>query len=233
MRKPNQVKRISRHCFIRLLAAGLLACSFCLTLSCSKTVRVYSPPHFDLNRYERLGIITVADNADPSVGSYATQQFQNNIHAAQAGIPVLEIGDEAQVLRSIGADRLDFEAFREIGRKYNVAAVFYGKVEYSDIETDVRLNSIRDLNAKVNATLHATLSAQLYETGGGATVWSDSVSWKRKLGEISVNKAGNVRAGTAGYHDAYRKLIPDMAYDVTREFRGSYVTQKLADNGPR
>lgn len=211
----------------------LLACGVSLTMSCSKTVRVYSPPHFDLDRYERLGIITFADNASPSVGSYATQQFQNQIHAAQAGIPILEIGDEATVLRSIHADSLDYEAFCAIGRKFNVDAVFFGKVEYSEIETDVRLNSIRDLNAKVNATLHATLSAQLYETEGGATVWSDSVSWKRKLGEVSVNRTGNVRAGMSGYHDAYRKLIPDMAYDVTSEFRGVYVMQKIADNGTR
>ena len=233
MRKPNQVTRICRHFFLRMLTTGLLACMVCLAMSCSKTVRVYSPPHFDLNGYERLGIITFADNAKPSVGSYATQQFQNQIHAAQAGIPILEIGDEAEVLNTIRADRLDYQAFREIGRRYDVDAVFYGKVEYSDIETDVRLNSIRNLNANVNATLHATLSAQLYETGGGATVWSDSVSWKRKLGEVSVSKIGNVSGGMAGYHDAYRKLIPDMAHDVTREFRGGYVMQKMADNGAR
>jgi hypothetical protein len=221
MKKPNIVTGISRHLFLRLLQTGLLTCLICFAMS------------FDLNGYERLGIITFADNAKPSVGSYATQQFQNQIHAAQAGTPILELGDEAQVLRSIHADRLDYEAFREIGRRYDVDAVFYGKIEYSDIETDVRLNSIRNLNAKVNATLHAVLSAQLYETGGGATVWSDSVSWKRKLGEVSVNKTGNVSAGMAGYHDAYRKLIPDMAYDVTREFRGGYVMQKIADNGTR
>jgi len=225
MRKLNRVTRITRLIFLRILPVGLLACIAFLTASCSRTVRVYSPPHFDLNGYERLGIITFADNANPSVGSYATRQFQNQIHAAQAGIPILEIGDEAEVLRSIQADRLDYEAFRKIGRKYNVAAVFYGKVEYSDIQTDVRLNSIRDLNAKVNATLHSTMSAQLYETEGGATVWSDSVSWNRKLGGVSVNKTGNVSAGMTGYHDAYRKLIPDMAYDVTREFRGRYVMQ--------
>jgi len=139
------------------------------------------------------------------------------------------MGTEKEVLRSIEADRLDFEAFQKIGRKYNVAAVFNGNVQYSDVETDVRLKSVRDLNADVNATLHATLSVQLYETGGGASVWSNSVSWKRKLGQISVNRSGNVSAGMTGYHDAYRKLIPDMTYDVTRDFRGRYIKEKVAD----
>ena len=233
MKTMNQGRGISCHLVRRLLPIGLLVGSVCFTMSCSKTVRVYSPPHFNLDRYERLGIITFADNADPSVSSYATQQFQNQIHSAQAGIPMLHIGDEAEVLRSIHADRLDFEAFRKIGRKYDVAAVFYGDVVYSDIKTDVQLKSIRDLSTKVNATLHATMSVQLYETGGGATIWSDSVSWKRNLGGISVNTRGNIAAGMSGYHDAYRKLIPDMTYEITREFRGRYVLEKITDNGTR
>jgi hypothetical protein len=214
----------------RSLTIGLLACGICFTTACSKTVRVYQEPSVDLNRYERLAIIAFTDNADPSVSSYATQQFQDQIHAAQGGIPILQIGSENEVLRSVGANRLDFEAFRKIGRKYNVTAVFFGDILYSDIETDVKLKSIRDLNANMKATLHATMSVQLYETDGGATVWSDSVSWKRNLGAISVNKRGDVSGGMKGYHDAYRKLIPDMTYDVTRAFRGRYIQQQIADN---
>jgi len=229
MKILNQGNRMPYNLMRRLLPIVLLGWSVCFTLSCSKTVRVYYPPPLDLSRYERLGIIAFTDNADPSVSSYATQQFQNQIHSAQAGIPVLQMGTEKEVLRSIEADRLDFEAFQKIGRKYNVAAVFNGNVQYSDVETDVRLKSVRDLNADVNATLHATLSVQLYETGGGASVWSNSVSWKRKLGQISVNRSGNVSAGMTGYHDAYRKLIPDMTYDVTRDFRGRYIKEKAAD----
>jgi len=225
--------RISCYSIRRLPLLVLLACSAFFPVSCSKTVSVYSPPPFDLNRYERLGIITFTDNADPSVSSYATEQFQNQIHSAQPGIPILQIGNQREVLGSVHAGRLDYEAIKKIGRKYDVPAVFCGNLQYSDIETDVRLKSLRDLNADVNATLHATLSVQLYETGGGASIWSDSVSWKRKLGEIGINKRGNVHAGMKGYHDAYRKLIPDMTYDVTREFRGRYIQKRVADNGPR
>ena len=233
MRKLNTGSFMSYRFIGRLLPVVLLIWSVGFTISCSKTVRVYYPPHVDLSRYERLGIIDFNDNADPSVSSYATQQFQSQVHFAQAGIPILQLGTEKEVLSRINVNRLDFEAFQKIGREYNVAAVFYGSVLYSDIETDVRLKSLRDLNANVNATLHANMSAQLYETDGGATVWSDSVSWQRKLGGISVNKTGNVSAGMTGYHDAYRKLIPDMTYDVTKEFRGRYIQEKIADNGPR
>jgi hypothetical protein len=213
--------------FLLILLLGWVCFS---TISCSKTVRVYHPPPFDLTRYECLGIIAFKDNADPSVSSYATQQFQNQIHSAQAGIPVLQLGTEDEVLRSVNADRLDFKAFQKIGRKYNVVAVFHGSVMYSDIETDVRLKSIRDLKADVDATLHATFSVQLNETRNGAAVWSNSVSWKRKLGEISLNKQVGVKVGMKGYHDAYRKLIPDMAYNVADDFRGRYIKEKIMKN---
>jgi hypothetical protein len=233
MKKPNlRIRGI--YSIVRwFLPTGLLVCCICSAVSCSKTVRVYHPPPFDLGRYERLGIIAFTDNADPSVSSYATQQFQNQIHSAQAGIPILQMGVEKDVLRGIQSDRLDFEAFQKIGRKYGVAAVFFGNVQYSEIETEVQLESIRDLNANVNATLHATMSVELYETGGGAAVWSDSVSWKRNLGGISVSQRGNVSARMKGYHDAYKKLIPDMTYDLTRDFRGRYVREKIADKNSR
>lgn len=219
-------RNIYIHNYISILLLGWI---IFFTTSCSKTVSVYYPPHFDLTRYERLGIIAFTDNADPSVSSYATQQFQNQIHSAQAGIPILPLGTEAEVLKSVNADRLDFKTFQEIGRKYNVIAVFHGSVMYSDVEKNVGLNRIQDLNVNVNATLHSTLSVQLNETQDGATVWSDSASWKRELGGVSVNTKGNVSAGMKGYHDAYRKLIPDMAYDVSNSFRGRYVKERVRD----
>jgi hypothetical protein len=219
------------HKSVRQFLWTLLFAWICFSIiSCSKTVRVYHPPHFDLTGYECLGIIAFKDNADPSVSSYATEQFQNQIHSAQAGIPILQLGTEDEVLRSVNADRLDFKAFQKIGRKYNVIGVFHGSVLYSDIETDVRLKGIRNLKAEVDATLHAIFSVQLNETQNGASVWSNSVSWKRKLGKISLNKQVGVKVGMKGYHDAYRKLIPDMAYDVADDFRGRYIKEKITKN---
>jgi len=197
-------------------------------ISCSSTARVYHPPLFDLAQYERLGIIAFTDNADPSVSSYATQQFQNKIHSAQIGVPILELGTEEEVLKSVGADQLDFNAFKKIGQKYNVIAVFHGDVLYSDIESGINLKSIRDFNVRLEATLYATLSAQLNETQAGATVWSDSASWNRKLGKINLNTEGGMTVGMKGYHDAYKKLIPDMVYDITKNFRGRYIKEKIS-----
>ncbi len=222
------VKRHVKNGFLRHI---LVALSFGVAIisftSCTKTINVYHPPRLDLTQYGRIGIITFTDNAQPSVADYATEQFENQIHSAQVGIPILDLGTEAAVLSSIGSSRLDSAAMVKIGQRYNVSAVFSGSLVYSNIETNVNLKEITQLNASVNATLHATLSVKLFETGGGATVWSDSTSWQRKLGQLSVNEHTGLSVGTNGYNDAYRKLVPDMVHDVTGDLRGRYTREPV------
>jgi hypothetical protein len=195
--------------------------------SCANTVNVYHPPRFDLTHLGRIGIITFSDNAEPSVAEYATRQFQSEIQTAQVGIPIVEMGTEEEVLKSIGSGRLDPEAFKKIAQQYNIAALFTGSVNYSDVKTDVKLNDIARLNASVETKINGILSVKLVETEGGATLWSDSTSWNRKLGDVSVDKETGVSAGFGGYADAYQKLVPDMAHAVTDIFRGRYVREKV------
>jgi len=214
-------------CFRIFPGVIMLAVAILFLVSCAKSVNVYHPPRLDLTRYGRMGMITFNDNAQPSVAEYATEQFQNQIHSAQVGIPIVQLGTEATVLNSIGSNRLDQEAMAKIGERFKVSAVFTGEVVYSDVETNVNLQDILDLKASADTTLNATLSVKLFETEGGATVWSDSTSWKRKLGNVSVNGNTGISIGTKGYEDAYRKLIPDMVYDVTGDFRGRYVKERV------
>jgi hypothetical protein len=211
----------------KLFGIFLLGAAVFSIASCSKTVKVYVPPRYDLTQLGRLGIITFSDNAQPSVAGYATEQFQNEIHSAQVGIPIVELGSVYKVLKSVGSNQLDSRAIQKIGKQYKVSAIFTGSVVYSDIKTDVNLSDYRELRANVNTTLNATLSSKLIETEGGATVWSNSVSWKRKLGKLSVGEYTGVSVGNRGYEEAYKKLVPDMVWDVTRDFRGTYVTKRV------
>ena len=211
----------------RFLGSILLGVVIISLSSCSRTVRVYHPPCLDLTQSGRLGMITFSDNAQPSVAEYATEQFQNQIHSAQAGIPIVELGTKEDVLKSIGSNQLDPEALQKIGKKYKVSAVFVGSVVYSDVKTDVNLEDLAEFKASLNTTLNATLSAKLIETEGGATIWSNSTAWKRKLGKLRVGEDTGVSVGTRGYDDAYRKLVPDMVYAVTSDFRGRYVNERV------
>jgi len=216
--------------FLVYLAIALLTGVFVMSFaSCAKKIRVYHPPRLDLAKYGRIGMITFSDNAVPSVGDYATGLFQNEVHSAQAGIPIVGLGAEAEVLSQIGSGRLDPEAMMKIGKQYNVSAVFSGSIVYDDVETNVNVKELVQLNASVDTVLHATMSVSLVETEGGATLWSDSVSWQRKLGNLSVSQYSGLSIGADGYNDAYRKLVPDMARDVTGDLRGWYSTERVSD----
>ncbi|WP_455209571.1 hypothetical protein [Kaarinaea lacus] len=205
----------------------LFSVTILFLVSCTKTIKVYQPPNLDLAQYGRLGIITFSDNAPQSVAQYGTEQFQNQIQSAQTGIPIVELGTKQKILQSIGSDQLDLEAMQKIRQRYKVSAVFVGDINYSDVKTDVKLEDIIDLKANVSSTLDATLSVKLYETEGGAAIWSNSTSWNRKLSKLSIDKNAGVSVGTNGYDDAYKKLIPDMVRDVTHDFRGRYVKQRV------
>ena len=214
-----------RHLFVSL-SLGIAIIFF---TSCARSISVYHPPRLDLAQYGRVGVITFTDNAQPSVGGYATEQFKNQIHSAQVGIPIVALGTEAEVLSRIGSSRLDSAALVKIGQQYNISAVFNGSIIYSDVETNVNLKDITQLKAGVDTVLHSTLSVNLSETGGGASIWSDSTSWQRKLGQIEVDGLTGLSVGTDGYNDAYRKLIPDMVYDIAGVFRGYYTRERVSD----
>ena len=119
------------------------------------------------------------------------------------------------------------EAYKKIAQQYKVAAVFSGNVSYSDVKTDVKIEDITKLSGSVKKVLNGTLSAKFVETESGATLWSDSTSWNRKLGGVSVDKNSGVSVGINGADEAYRKLVPDMVHDITNIFRGYYVKQRV------
>lgn len=228
--QTSKLKNSFRSSLLRYISGCFLIGAATLYFtSCASTVSVYHPPRFDLTTMGRLGIITFSDNAQPSVAEYATREFQGKIQTAQVGIPIVEMGTETEVLESIGSSRLDPEAFKKIAQQYKVAALFSGSVIYSDIKTKVDLKDITELNGSVKTTLSGTLSVKFVETESGATLWSDSTTWNRKLGNIKLNKNSGVSLGLDGYDDAYRKLIPDMAHDVTHIFRGRYVKERVKE----
>ena len=224
------MKRISifrnRH-FCFLCQRCLLILIVCGLFACASTVSVYVPPRFDLTQYGRVGIIDSTTNADPSISRYATQQFEEYIHASQAGIPFIELGTQEEILNAVESNKLDSEAIQKIGEKYNVAAVLHSDIVYSDVKTDVNMKDIINLKAKVQTYLNATLSARLNETDTGAVVWSDSTAFKRTLSKLKFSKGSGASFGMSGYDDAHRKLIPDMVHAVTKDFRGRYVKKRV------
>ncbi|HEX5774019.1 MAG TPA: hypothetical protein VFY07_06810, partial [Geomobilimonas sp.] len=95
---------------------------------CARTVTVTLPPRVDLANYPAIGLVEFTSRP-PRLGADATRKFIDNLHGAQPGIRILELGSQTTVLKEAGYEELDFKAIKAIGDQFGVAAVITGTVE--------------------------------------------------------------------------------------------------------
>src|SRR5437867_8299048 len=68
---------------------------------------VLLPPRLDLRPYAKLGLVTFSvENARGSLQRYATEQFAEQVLAAQPGIELLELGSVDTLLQRMGEQDL-------------------------------------------------------------------------------------------------------------------------------
>ena len=161
---------MNRNIYILVLAITLT-----VLFACSHTEKVLVPPRVELNAYRNIGVIEFSTNAEDNLKPYVTQNFIQNIQSAQPGTRIIELGGEAQLLRSMKCRKLDLETIKLIGQKFNVDAVIFGHLEVSEIKPSVKVFTVSEsLHAKAN--VEALLSAKMLETGYGATLWTNTTS---------------------------------------------------------
>jgi len=203
---------------------GFALLSFAVLCGCSSTVLVSVPPRVDLKSYGTLGIIEFTSNAAGAIGARATQQFQEQIQAAQPGTRFIELGSREAVLAAVGRNQLDADAAKRIGKKYGVAAVFLGDIAYSEPKTDIRVNDLTQLDAGVRTEVKGDISGRLVETDSGAGVWSNSGWVRRQVGRLSVSAEHGV-SGAMSKSDPREEMVPALVYQLTHDFRPSSVRQ--------
>src|SRR5581483_9059100 len=123
-------------------ARGALAVCGVLALSACAAKYVQVPPRLDLEPYGRIALITFsAEQANPGLGTLATQRFAEAVLASQSGIELLELGPADSALGEPGAEG-DAGAFaRALGRERDVPAVFVGHLSLSGIKPRGRLSA--------------------------------------------------------------------------------------------
>ena len=195
---------------------------------CAGTERVLVPSDLVLKSYGTIGIIDFTSNADPSIERYATQLFQEDTQSAQPGVPILKLGTKQEVLSAIGANEINTQTISKIGEVYKVDAVFIGDLTYSDVRTDFDISQVLDLKATVKKIIHADLAIRLDLVKSGATVWSNSASFKRTFSKMQFSKDSipTIKQDRDEY-EARRKILPDMTYEITSGFRGRYIKQRI------
>lgn len=192
----------------------------------SKTIQVFTPSAIVLKEYGTIGIIDFTSNTDAAINRYATRTFQEYVQSAQPGVPFLELGTQRDVLAAVGASELNAQTISKIGEHYKVDAIFIGDLVYSKVKTDFDVSQMLDLKASVKTYMEATLVARLSLVKNGATVWSNSSSFKRTLSKLRVGQ-GSRPSFNLNDDDAQRKILPDMIHEITYDFRGKYIRQRV------
>lgn len=203
--------------------AGIIGLTIVLTVTifgCGKRVMV--PPRIDLNDHETVGVIEFRSSNEGQIATYATEQFIEAIRRDQGLVKIVELGPEKDVLKAIGAKSLTPAAFQDIGEKYNVNSIFYGKLDVSNIRPNM---SIGPGMLSVDAEVDAKLSVKMVEVIEGASIWSGSSMATEYVGSISVF-GGNVFTFDAeDPDDAYGKLVYSLVEGVSWDFRVRWVRQ--------
>jgi hypothetical protein len=203
-----------------VMIIGMTSLFLCCVLGCGKRVMV--PPKVDLSEHETVGIIEFRSSNEGEIASYATEQFIEAIRRDQGMVKIVELGSEKDVLKAIGASKLTPDVLQDIGEKYSVNSIFYGKLDVSSIRPDV---TITPGVVSVNAEVDAKLSVKMVEVIEGASIWSGSSMATEHVGNVSVF-GGNVFTFDAeDQDDAYGNLIYSLIEGVSRDFRVRWVRE--------
>lgn len=219
--KPRQLRHTKIQAFMLVLVITLV-----ILYGCSHTEKVLVPPKVELKAYHSIGVIEFSTNAEDTLKPYITQNFIQNVQSAQPGTRILELGDEEQLLRALGHSRLNPETIQSIGKKYNVDAVILGHLQVSTIKPKINVfTAAKALNAK--AYIEAALRTRILETGSGATLWTKATTGKTQVARINLMEGGPVSFGVSDPKEKYGKLVPNLVYVNTHDFRSTYEYRKV------
>lgn len=204
----------------------LMTIILAMVWGCAHTEKVPAPPIVDLQAYNQIGVIAFDANADDTLTQYLTQHFLQAVHALQPGVRFLELGSQEQLLKAVQRTQLNLEAIKALGRKFQVDAILYGHLALSAMKPDVQLSSLLT-SMSAQAYVTGTLSAKLWETGSGATVWTSASSRKTSMANLSVSKHGPVNLGYSDPQEKYGQLVQGLVHDTTMDFQPRYVYRKV------
>jgi hypothetical protein len=185
------------------------------------------PPEFDLLPYERVGLIRFSvENAEGPLDVLATQVFLETIMRSQRGVQVFELGTLDEVLDKVGAEKLDQEAVQAVGESYGVSSFFYGDIRISDVKPQIDISSLIQ-TMSVRAAFTISLATRLFITETGATAWTDSIMREGTLAQVRITEGMPPFFDIREQGQFYRKIISNMAFDLTRDFRPTRQRLKL------
>ncbi len=208
------------------IMAAFLAVAFFILCGCSHTEQFLIPPQMDLAPYRIIGVIEFSTNGEAELGQHVTQNYLQSVQAAQPEVRFLELGSRDLVLSKVSRAQLDYEAVKSIGRIYNIDAVMFGDLNLSEPKPDVHLSSTWQ-SMKAGAYVEAALITKLWEADSGVMRWTNSSRRKGTIARLSASTSGNISFGARDPEETYGKLIPQLVYANTDDFRSHYEYRRV------
>ena len=210
----------------QIIIQVLLIIGFALLAGCSHTERILIPPQMDLAPYRIIGVVDFSTNGEAELNQYLTQNYLQAVQNAQPEVRFLELGSQDLVLTKIGHGQLDYEAVKSIGRIYSVNAVMFGQLNLSEPKPDIHLSSTWQ-SMKAGASIEASLITKLWETDSGVIRWTNSSQGRDTIARLSASTLGSVHFGAKDPAETYGRLIPQLVYANTEDFRAHYETRRV------
>lgn len=185
--------------------------------------QVLVPPRLDLKQYGRVGLVLFTiEKARGDLDQAATLRFSEELLAAQPGVEVLELGSGESVRRRLGEKEMGAGTAQEMGAARRAPVVFIGRLKVSNVTPS---GGIAGLSLPhLEATVSAELTVALYATETGGTLWRSSGVVSRKIGGLKI-VGGEPYFSAKNPNKEYAGLISDLVDYVTRDMRGTWVTQ--------
>ena len=218
---------LNQFCDIYFLRfAFIILTGFILLVGCSHTEKVLLPPKIELKDYRNIGVIEFSTNAENELRQYITQNFIQNVQSAQPGTRILELGSENLVLKSVRRHELDLKTIKSIGNEYKVDALILGHLQVSQIKPNVKIFSVpQAVRAKIY--VEAALQTRILETDTGATLWTKANSGRVSVAKLNLAKEGPFDFSASDPKEKYGKLVPELVYANTTDFRSRYEYRRI------
>jgi hypothetical protein len=134
-----------------------------------------------------------------------------------------------QLLSAAGRDRMDREALKIVGTRYNVGTIFTGAYEISDVSPQIRVGE--DLSSvSAAATVRISLTLKHFETNTGVTLWTNSRQGQWPVARVGTGTGRGLSISMSDPQERYagfmEQLINAVAYDFRHHYERRAVTEK-------
>ena len=103
---------------------------------------------------------------------------------------------------------------------------YLGHLQVSEIKPNVKIYSVpQAVHAKIY--VEAALQTRILETNSGATLWTKVNSGKVSVAKLNLAMEGPFDFSASDPKEKYGKLIPELVYANTSDFRSRYQYRKV------